>query len=218
MWTKKIGIACAVAATVLAGLVAGRWPAIAQTVSGGAGNASGIAPQPQAPGDRAAKPVSVSVALGRPFAFPFRKDTTLEAVADHLRRALDAPVVLDVAALNRLGIGPDASVRLELSGVRLETGLKLLLDQVGMAYRVIPEDNLLLLTDHPDGDDNARQAVAELKVLHREIHDLRDAMEDMLDIIAPEEKGPTTKKPTIIEELPSEKSKTGKPTGRSRDG
>ena len=158
------------------------------------------------------------MALGKPFAFPFRKDTSLESVTEHLHKVLDAPVVLDIAALDRLGIRPETTVRLELSGVRLETGLKLLLDQVGMTYRVIPEDNLLLLTDHPDGDDKASQTLAEIKVLHRELHDLRDAMDDILDILAPEEKGPTTKKPTMIEEIPDGKGKAGDAHSRSRDG
>jgi hypothetical protein len=220
MSRTKLGALGLVVGASLASLIIGLWPVVAQTAGGNAREASAGAAGAPLSGDRGTKPVlvSVSVALGKPFTFAYRKGTTLEGLADHLRRALDAPVVLDVAALDRLGIGPDANVRLELSGARLETGLKLLLDQVGMTYRVIPEDNLLLFTDHPDGDDNARQAVAELKVLHREIHELREAMEEILDIIAPEEKGPTTKKPTIIEELPSGKSKPGDAPKRSRDG
>ena len=39
--------------------------------------------------------------------------------------------MLDLAALDRQGVEPDEAVQLELEGVRLKTGLKLLLDQVG---------------------------------------------------------------------------------------
>ena len=49
-------------------------------------------------------------------------------------------VVLDLAALGRQDVEPDDPVQLELEGVRLKTGLKLLLDQVGLTFRVVAED------------------------------------------------------------------------------
>src|SRR4051794_3038995 len=42
--------------------------------------------------------VTVEDALLQPFAMPFAKETRLDAVAAHLHKALDAPVVLDRAA------------------------------------------------------------------------------------------------------------------------
>jgi hypothetical protein len=217
MLQRRTGLFVA-AGSGVAVLAFAAWPLGAQT-NGGAprGNAPSETRALTAKPDRTARPASISVELGRPFSFPFRKDTPLEFVVEHLRKSLDAPVVLDVAALARLGIGPEATVRLELDGVRLETGLKLLLDQVGMTYRVIPEDNLLILTDHKDGDDGLSQALAEIKVLHRELHDLRDSVEDVLNLLDPENKGPSTKKPTIIEEVPDGKGKPGAARGRARD-
>ena len=56
-------------------------------------------------------------------------------------------MVLDLAALDRKSAKPDDTVQLELDGVRLKTGLKLLLDQVGLTFRVVAEDNLMIITD-----------------------------------------------------------------------
>ena len=53
-------------------------------------------------------------------------------MAAHLRQALGAPVVLDLAALKRQDLTPESTVRLQLEGVRLKTGLKLLLDHCGI--------------------------------------------------------------------------------------
>ncbi len=61
-------------------------------------------------------------------------------------RSLNAPVVLDLAALGRQNVRKDDDRGLDLKGVRLKTGLKLLLDQVDLNYRVVPGDNLLILT------------------------------------------------------------------------
>src|SRR5262249_28179550 len=83
-------------------------------------------------------------AMQRPFTLPFATPTSLSDVCEYLRKTLKAPVVLDRAALDRLEIEPEDEVQLQLEGVRLKTGLKLLLDQVGMTYQVIAEDNLLV--------------------------------------------------------------------------
>src|SRR5581483_1689827 len=44
---------------------------------------------------------SVQEAMLRPFDLPFGEGITLEALTQHLRRALGAPVVLDLGALER---------------------------------------------------------------------------------------------------------------------
>lgn len=159
--------------------------------------------------------LSVQDALLRPARLPFARPTSLEDLAAHLRSTLGAPVVLDLAALKRQEITPETTVRLELDGVRLKTGLSLLLDQVGLTYRVVPEDNLLVLTDARGADDPAARALSELQALHRDVHDLQDAVDDLTDLIAPPEGAPAIQKPRIIEELP-EGPKAEK--GRSRPG
>ncbi len=127
--------------------------------------------------------VSVQDALLRPIDLPFGEPTSLADVQKHLAKALDAPVVLDLSALDRLDVDPEDTVQLDLKGVRLKTGLKLLLDQVGMTYRVEPEDNLLILTDALEGGEPIDQALRELKALHKEMHDLQDAVDDLRDLV-----------------------------------
>ncbi len=146
--------------------------------------------------------------LLRPFSFPFAKATTLHAVARHLQETLGGPVVLDLAALKRSGITEEATVKLDLQGVRLKTGLKLLLDQVGLTYHIVPEDNLLVLTDSEGTEDSSSRILAELKTLHREVHNLQDAFDELNRSLVPmEEAGPALRKPSIIEDMPDEKAK-----------
>jgi hypothetical protein len=157
---------------------------------------------------------SVQDALEHPFILPFAEPTTLAEVCRHLRMVLNAPVVLDLAALKRLQITPEERVQLELHGVRLKTGLKLLLDQAGLTYRVIPEDNLLLVTDTRGSEDPLDRVLSELKSLHRDVHDLQDSVDDMRSMLGidPDEGGPRMRKPTIIEELPGEAGDGAKAT------
>jgi hypothetical protein len=162
--------------------------------------------------------ISVQDALQRPFAFPFAAPTSLSDVCQYLRRTLRAPVVLDRAALDRQELEPDDQVQLELEGVRLKTGLKLLLDQVGLTFQVVPEDNLLILTDTQGSAEPIDRVLSEVKALHRDVHDLQDAVDDLRAALAPgQEGGPKVHKPTIIEELPGENKPAEKPQplGRS---
>jgi hypothetical protein len=175
--------------------------------------------QDQIPAAASPKP-SVQDALLRTHRFAFGEEATLDDVVKHLRQSLGAPVVLDIAALKRLEITPEEMVQLELDGVRLKTGLKLLLDQVGLTYKVVPEDNLLILTDAQGTGEISERVLEELKAIHREIHDVQDAVEGLYGG-QPEGNGPVIRKPTIIEEAPAEKAKskdTDAPVSRSRAG
>jgi len=144
----------------------------------------------------------LSVLLEKPGTFPFVEETPLAAVAEHLRRDLNAQVVLDLAALKRLKLDENAAVRLDLKNVRRSTGLRLLLEQVDMTFRVEDEDNLLILTDRRGAADPLERLEARLDGMHREIHDLQDAVEEVYQTVAPREEGPVLRTPTIIEELP----------------
>jgi hypothetical protein len=167
-------------------------------------------------------PVSIQDALERPFILPFGTPTRLEDVCAHLRRILHAPVVLDRAALQRQDVRADDTIELELHGVRLKTGLKLLLDQVGLTYRVEPGDNLLIVTDDEGADDPLHRVLAELKALHRDLHDVQDSVEEIRATLGLDEGGPKMRKPTIIEELPDapaeKKAAPSTPQPRSRHG
>lgn len=146
---------------------------------------------------------SVQDALLRPFRFPFSRPTSLEQVCAHLRQTLKAPVVLDLAALDRQEVEPQDAVQLDLDGVRLKTGLKLLLDQLGLTYRIVAEDNLMIITDAEGSDDPTSRIVSELRALHRDLHELQDAVDDLRDYLGDERgEGPRVRKPTIIEEMP----------------
>jgi hypothetical protein len=157
--------------------------------------------------ERTPESTSIQDALLRPFPLPFNTPTRLDEVCRHLGRVLRAPVVLDKAAIDRQELRPEDTVQLELEGVRLKTGLKLLLDQVGLTYRVIPEDNLLIVTDQEGAEDPLERVQAELKAIHRDIHDIQDALDYLREDLGLEEGGPKVRKPTIIEEMPAEKEK-----------
>jgi hypothetical protein len=141
--------------------------------------------------------------LARPYRFPFTHPTSIAQVCSHLKETLKVPVVLDLAALDRQDVQPEDTVQLELDGVRLKTGLKLLLDQVGLTYHVVTEDNLLVITDREGSEDPLDRVWTELHALHRDLHDVQDAVDDLTDFLAGEKgEGPRVRKPTIIEEMP----------------
>jgi hypothetical protein len=145
---------------------------------------------------------SIQQAMLRVFRLPFSRPISLEGVRAHLQKSLNVPVVLDLAALGRQALSPDDAVQLELDGVRLKTGLQLLLDQVGLTYRVVPEDDLLILTDREGSDDPLAKIRAEVRELHRDVHAIQDSIDDLIDLLAPEGADLRMRKPTMIEELP----------------
>jgi hypothetical protein len=156
---------------------------------------------------------------------PFGEPTRLEDVVSILSERLQAPVVLDRAALVRRGLTVEDTVQLRLEGVRLKTSLQLLLDQVGLTYRVVPEDNLLIVTDDEGADDPCRRVMAELEVMHRELHELRDVVEAVWERVAAGEGESGVRHPTMIEEVepdgvdaprPREGGVEERPAGRLR--
>ena len=124
--------------------------------------------------------------------------------------AADAATMMGLVKIARGELGevnPDDTVELDLKGVRLKTGLKLLLDQQYLTYRIIPEDNLMILTDKEGSDDPLDKVWTELSHLHNDIHDIQDAVEELREMSGSpgdfdEEGGPRLRKPTIIAELP----------------
>jgi hypothetical protein len=164
-----------------------------------------LAQEPLAPAavPRPDHAASVQDALQRPFSFPFKVDTPIQEVAAYLSKRLSAPVVVDRAALDRLGLDEGDTVRLELEGVRLKTGLKLLLDQLDMTYHVEAEDNLLIFTDATGTDDPLGRVLSEMKALHRDLHDVQDVLDEIRGVLGlGAEGGPKVRKPTMIEEKP----------------
>jgi hypothetical protein len=169
-------------------------------------------PDPNAAGARATSEVAVRdaaspssslpVALLQPYHFPFARPTPLFEVCAHLKQTLKAEVVLDLAALGRQDTEPEDQVQLQLDGVRLKTGLKLLLDQVGLTYRVVAEDNLMIITDLEGADDPADRIFSELKALHRDLHALQDDIDELRELVGDDRQGGRVRKPTIIEEMP----------------
>jgi hypothetical protein len=187
------------------------------------GEASDIRPIPTASGMRMGEPSpvhampaastpTIGLALDRPMSFLFSNPTPLREVALYIQETIGMPVVLDVAALSRRGIEADAPVELNVKNVRLRTGLKLLLDQVGLTWHVVPEDNLLIVTDREGSEEPGDRMMAEIEELHRDIHDLQDAVDELRQMLmGPGEGGPVLRAPTIIQELPGEEAPVGKP-------
>jgi len=168
---------------------------------------------------------SIQDALLKPYPFRFARPTPLADVAQQLSRELGLPVVLDLAALGRLDVKPEDTVKLELQGVRLKTGLKLLLDQVGLTYKVVAEDNLLILTDKQGSEDPIERVMAEIHELHRDIHDIQDALDEVRELTGLSgAEGARVRKPTIIEEMPEnqdakpQEGATSKPSTRPELG
>lgn len=202
---KRLRLVLALGATALGIVLSAHWGLRAQD--------DRIARKVESPatkhGDDAGQGVSVQEALQRPFVMPFEQPTTLNDVCRHLRMMLKVPVVLDLAGLQRMQLTKEDTVQLDLhDGVRLRTGLKLLLDQVGLTYRVVPEDNLLIVTDRLGAEDPLDRIEGELRELHRDLHDVQDAVEEIRDALGVDEgDGMKMRKPTIIEEMPDEAPK-----------
>ena len=93
--------------------------------------------------------------------------------------SLGLPVVLDLAAPGSARRQARGYRQARAQGVRLKTGLKLLLDQVGLTYKVVAEDNLLILTDKQGSEDPIERVMAEIHELHRDIHDIQDALDEV---------------------------------------
>lgn len=136
--------------------------------------------------------------LAQSIHLPFAEATSLADVAGWLEDTLNAQVVLDRAAMKRRGVSRDSTMQLELKGVRLRTALRLLLDQIEMTYRLEPADNLVVLTDARGAGEPLPQILDELEALHRDIHLLQDTVDELYDVILPDE-GPSMRDPSVIE-------------------
>jgi hypothetical protein len=71
-------------------------------------------------------------------------ETPLTDVVAFLRDLHDIPIVLDVRALEDVGMGPDVPVTVRLDGVTLRSALHIMLRDLGLAYAVA--DGVLQLT------------------------------------------------------------------------
>jgi hypothetical protein len=199
------------------GLAAALVLAAAWAVSGRQGRPHVEPGRDDPPAERASA-VSLEERLIRPTRLPFAEETSLADVARWLHETLQAPVVLDRAALERQGLSRDSTVQLELDGVRLKTALRLLLDQVGLTYRLEPEDNLLVVTDAQGANEPLPRILGELEALHRDLHALQNSVDELYDALVPES-GPALQMPTIIEEKPEgPEAPSGNTTHRTRPG
>jgi hypothetical protein len=146
---------------------------------------------------------TIGEALDRRVSFPFSEPAPLRDVTLFLQETMKGPVVLDTAALERQGVTPESTVQLAVDGIRLKTGLKLLLGPLHLTWRVVPEDNLLIVTDREGTEEPTDRMMVEIQELHRDIHDLQDAVDELRRMLSgPVETGPRVRGPSIIDEVP----------------
>ena len=183
-----LGVSAALVAVAAASWTTGGRQASGQRPGLGAAAAPIAEARSNLPPVSAKGSISLVEAMLAPSDLPFQEPTTLEHVEAYLRKLLGAPVVIDRAALARKDLTSDSTVRIDrLKGVRLKTALRLLLEPVGLVARVLPDDHLVLLTDHDGSEDPIDRVLAELKTIHRELHDVQDSLDDVYDSVVEEE-------------------------------
>ena len=111
----------------------------------------------------------------------------------------------------------DDEIQLDLRQIRLKTGLKLLLDQLDLTYRVEAEDNLLVITDKTGSENPVDLVLEQIKALHKDVHDLQDSLDELRTALGVDEDRAKMRKPTIIEEIPAEADAKDKGKARSKD-
>jgi hypothetical protein len=119
--------------------------------------------------------------LQQPISIPFENDTPLEDVLKYIRQATASkedtgiPIYLDPASLAENDRTMQSPVTMSLEGIPLETTLRLLLKQLGLAYEV-QKDGLLIISSeaNPDGPlDPMARILDELTALRAEVAALR---------------------------------------------
>jgi hypothetical protein len=61
----------------------------------------------------------------------------------------------------------------------------------------------MIITDQEGSEDPADRIWSELRALHRDLHAVQDAVDDLADFVGLEgAEGPKVRQPTIIEEMP----------------
>lgn len=159
-----------------------------------------------------------SEGLDRTIELPFREPTTLSRIAAHLEKTIGSPVVLDAGAIKRRGLTEDTAVAVALDQARVKTALRLLLSPLELTYRLEREDNLLIITDAEGAEDISNRILETVRELHRDVHDVQDAVGRIEDALAPIEEGPEMRRPTIIEPLPEKKPVEDEEKERTRKG
>lgn len=76
----------------------------------------------------------------------FPDGTPLEEVVDYLRSEYEIEIVLDVTALDELGLGPDEPIQVNLRNVSLKSALRRMLEPLELTY-VIDNEVLLVTTE-----------------------------------------------------------------------
>jgi len=107
-------------------------------------------------------------------------DTPLTDALSFLKDYHQVTIWVDVAAMQDRGIDPTAPVSLELSGITLRSGLKLLLEPKGLSYVV--EDEVLKIT-------TAEAATSHQLTRIYPVHDLASSSEELKSLSEAIERG-----------------------------
>jgi hypothetical protein len=105
--------------------------------------------------------------LDEPVPMPFAEETPLDDVIKYIRQATTSktrpgiPIYIDPAGLQEIGVAMTSTIRnLDLEGIPLKTTLRLILQQLGLAYCV--RDGVLIISSCDGILDELSQASAEL--------------------------------------------------------
>jgi hypothetical protein len=99
---------------------------------------------------RTPKTKAVLAELDKPIAMPFPNETRLGDVLKYITQAtttatsLGVAIVVDAFGLQEAGKTLDSTVRIDVEGVPLQTTLRLVLEQIGLAYTI--KDGLLVIS------------------------------------------------------------------------
>ncbi len=109
-------------------------------------------PHPDVPQDPRTK--AILDALERPLAMPFMRPTPIEDILKYIKKATERPelpsgipILVDPQALTRADRTMTSPVSFDMNGALLGVSLRLILDQLGLGYRV--KDGMVLITVAP---------------------------------------------------------------------
>jgi hypothetical protein len=133
------------------------------------------------------KEAAIHRALERPILMPFETDTPLGDALEYVRQATSQgegaieggiPIYVDEIGLQEAEQSLQSPIKIALEGIPLKTTLRLLLDQLDLAYEVYPDGLIEINAKHrvEQQADPMLLILDELRALRAEVEELRRAV------------------------------------------